>query len=472
MMERLGASPEDRHESSGPPEAPPGLSSCYSHKFAVMDFGDDDEAELEEEPSHSEVPEILEQRESLSDSWAREDSHEEGHELPKVETQVFSMSPPPGQNTEKPTCASIGIQTDVHLSLDATRVTWTPSIDEFVITEKVVEGEDAKLNLAIIAQSRDVLPEAVVKEESSSDSDSDESEEEEEEEVEEEDYEAGSGLLSRSREEAAGVRSNTEASQLQGSLIREEAGEAEADIWQGPPGAAEISVAEHIQMFESLKQAAEDASVGSGEDSAHSTDEVGATEIRGGADERSVSLMSIEDDDMPLLPLDSDMGVKTERKEASSDAKKKKTGVKMRLKRGITMDTGAHHNVMHKRMAGKRMIRQSPGSRRGMHYVAAGNERIKNEGEIDFDFESIEGHKETFVFQIADVNKALGSVAYVVDKAFRVVYDKNMDTGEDLSYMIHKPSKKTFRFRRERNVWILDAMVGSESIFGDFSRPE
>ena len=107
-----------------------------------------------------------------------------------------------------------------------------------------------------------------------------------------------------------------------------------------------------------------------------------------------------------------------------------------------------------------------------MHYVAAGNERIKNEGEIDFDFESIEGHKEVFVFQIADVNKALGSVAYVVDKAFRVVYDKNMDTGEDMSYMIHKPSKKTFRFRRERNVWILDAMVGSESIFGDFSRPE
>ena len=144
----------------------------------------------------------------------------------------------------------------------------------------------------------------------------------------------------------------------------------------------------------------------------------------------------------------------------------------LRLKRGITMDTGAHHNVMPKRMAGKRTIRPSPGSKRGMCYVAAGNERIKNEGEITFDFESVEGHKESFVFQIAAVIKALGSGAYMVDHAFRVVYDKDMETNEDLSYMIHKPTKRAFRFRREKNVWILDAMVAAESVFGDFSRPE
>ena len=153
-------------------------------------------------------------------------------------------------------------------------------------------------------------------------------------------------------------------------------------------------------------------------------------------------------------------------------AAKKSKIKKMKLKRGITMDTGAHHNVMPKRMIGKRPIRPSPGSKAGMHYVAAGNERIPNEGEISFDFETIEGHKETFIFQVAEVNKALGSVAYVVDRAFRVVYDKNMETGEDMSYMVHKPTKKTFRFRRTRNVWVLDAIVGVESVFGDFSRPE
>jgi hypothetical protein len=107
-----------------------------------------------------------------------------------------------------------------------------------------------------------------------------------------------------------------------------------------------------------------------------------------------------------------------------------------------------------------------------MCYVAAGSERIKNEGEITFDFESVEGHKESLGFQIAAVNKALGSGAYMVDHAFRVVYDKDMETNKDLSYMIHKPIKWAFRFRREKNVWILDATVAAESVFGDFSRPE
>ena len=50
-----------------------------------------------------------------------------------------------------------------------------------------------------------------------------------------------------------------------------------------------------------------------------------------------------------------------------------------------------------------------------MCYVAAGNERIKNEGEITFDFESLKGLQESFVLQIAEVNKALGFGAYMVD---------------------------------------------------------
>ena len=84
----------------------------------------------------------------------------------------------------------------------------------------------------------------------------------------------------------------------------------------------------------------------------------------------------------------------------------------------------------------------------------------------------MEGHKESFFFRIAAVNKALGSGAYMVDRAFRVVFDKDMETGEDAPYMIHKPTKKVFRFRRDRNVWMLDAVVAAESVFGDYSRPE
>ena len=104
--------------------------------------------------------------------------------------------------------------------------------------------------------------------------------------------------------------------------------------------------------------------------------------------------------------------------------------------------------------------------------MGAGGEKIDNEGEVDMPVESIEGHKLNMVVQIAEVNKPLASVAYFVDRDFRVVYDKNTTTGEDLSYMIHKPSRTVYRFRRERNIWILDCIMELADLCGDFSRPQ
>ena len=54
---------------------------------------------------------------------------------------------------------------------------------------------------------------------------------------------------------------------------------------------------------------------------------------------------------MPLLAIDPD---KVERMKFG--AMKTVGKKKLRLKRDITMDTGAHHNVMPKLMAGKRKI--------------------------------------------------------------------------------------------------------------------
>ena len=107
-----------------------------------------------------------------------------------------------------------------------------------------------------------------------------------------------------------------------------------------------------------------------------------------------------------------------------------------------------------------------------MSFVAAGGEKIPNEGEVDFGCGFQEGHRESFVFQIAEVNMPLGSIAYAADKGLRVVYDKNMRTGKDMSYMTHKATGKTFRFRRSRNVWILEAIVDAKDVYGDFDRPE
>ena len=66
----------------------------------------------------------------------------------------------------------------------------------------------------------------------------------------------------------------------------------------------------------------------------------------------------------------------------------------------------------------------------------------------------------------------MGSGVYMVDHGFRVVYDKDLETDEDLFYTLHKATKRAFRFRREKNVWILDAAVAAESLLGVFSRLE
>ena len=100
---------------------------------------------------------------------------------------------------------------------------------------------------------------------------------------------------------------------------------------------------------------------------------------------------------------------------------------------------------------------------KGMNYVAANNGWIPNEGEVDFKFLTPDGNRERMVFQIAGVNNALGSVSYLVDKGYCVAFHKNLVTGTDFSFIVHKPSGRTTRFRRDRNIGVFNALVKSES---------
>ncbi len=136
---------------------------------------------------------------------------------------------------------------------------------------------------------------------------------------------------------------------------------------------------------------------------------------------------------------------------------------RLRLRRGITMDSGAANNVMPRRMVrNKMLIRPSAGSIKRAHYIAANGGKIPNEGEFDFEFKTTDDQKKSLVFQVADVNKALGSISYLVGTGHRVTFDKDMATGKDLSLMYHKESKTAARFRRERNIWVLDALIDAE----------
>ena len=59
----------------------------------------------------------------------------------------------------------------------------------------------------------------------------------------------------------------------------------------------------------------------------------------------------------------------------------------------------------------KGRIRLSEASRAGVHYAAANNGRIRNEGEVDFNFNTSSGDTKSMRFQMAEVNKALAAVA-------------------------------------------------------------
>ena len=102
------------------------------------------------------------------------------------------------------------------------------------------------------------------------------------------------------------------------------------------------------------------------------------------------------------------------------------------------MDSGAADNVMPRRILRGRRIRPSRASTAGVHYVAANNGRIPNEGEAEFDFTTNEGNKLSWTFQVAEVNKVLASVSALVDSGHRVTFDRDEKTGVDTSVILEK----------------------------------
>ena len=53
-------------------------------------------------------------------------------------------------------------------------------------------------------------------------------------------------------------------------------------------------------------------------------------------------------------------------------------------------------------------------------------------------------------------------MSFLVDHGYTVTFDKDMESGRDLSLMVHEASRRVTRFRRDRNIWVLDAMTKFE----------
>ena len=74
--------------------------------------------------------------------------------------------------------------------------------------------------------------------------------------------------------------------------------------------------------------------------------------------------------------------------------------------------------------------------------------------------------------QVAEVNKVLVAISALVDTNHRVVFDEDLKTGADISFIIDNKTGISTRMRHQRNVWVIDAWIDEEATGMDFARPE
>ena len=61
------------------------------------------------------------------------------------------------------------------------------------------------------------------------------------------------------------------------------------------------------------------------------------------------------------------------------------------------------------------------------------------------------------------MNKVLASVSYLVDHNRRVVFDQDLDTGEDISFITNKTNGESIKMRRDRRVGVIHAFIDDDT---------
>ena len=127
----------------------------------------------------------------------------------------------------------------------------------------------------------------------------------------------------------------------------------------------------------------------------------------------------------------------------------------LRVRNGITMDSGSSVFVIPSGWLSMFPMEESEGSKRKQTYTAAAKDGkpIVNEGQKTVRFVTDTGQKKRMVCQVARVNKILASVAAICDKGNEVRFRRD---GGDI---INLTTMKKTPFRRLGNVYVLDAWV-------------
>ena len=91
----------------------------------------------------------------------------------------------------------------------------------------------------------------------------------------------------------------------------------------------------------------------------------------------------------------------------------------------LLVDSGAVDNVGDPRAFPEYKLRESDGSRNGLHYLAANNGKIKNEGELNLSCRSSEGMPFKLKMQGAGVSRPILSVIRLTESGKDVIFKKN-----------------------------------------------
>ena len=129
------------------------------------------------------------------------------------------------------------------------------------------------------------------------------------------------------------------------------------------------------------------------------------------------------------------------------------------LPKPMVVDSGAGETVLPSSWLPEHPTEESVGSKNNDYYVTADGSRVYNEGKKEVTISSVDGGKvRDMTFQVANVQKALGSVSQMVRRGNRVVFDRD-DNGKDLAYIENKRSKERMYMRQEKGVYVLDVLV-------------
>ena len=137
----------------------------------------------------------------------------------------------------------------------------------------------------------------------------------------------------------------------------------------------------------------------------------------------------------------------------------------LRIRKGLTVDSGAADHVMPLGWLTWILTTASLGSLRGLHYVSASGNRLPNKGEQKVRFLTKDGTWASLMFQLAGINKPLVSVSRLIDEGWKVVFD------DEESYMLHKKTNRKIVMERTRGVFSIEAFVEPESKEPVFSQP-